>query len=141
MQSFTLFAFFFFQGAGYLLRGGKAVAEALIEVAKVAVTRGLMAAEKGKDSLLRNAPYVQQRVSQAYSSFMRGYESRRSSLAPSSGGGFFSYGQGQSSYGQSSSYQPSYQQQQQPTYGHEQQSSSQQQPSSQQQQPPQQSGG
>nr|AAC26122.1 unknown protein RB1-a [Eimeria acervulina] len=80
------------QGADYLIRGGKLVLEALLEAAKVAATRGLILVEGSKDIILRNIPQTQEKLSQAYSSFLRGYEGSGRSL-----GG----------------YAPSYQQQQQ----------------------------
>lgn len=63
------------QGASYLLRGGRLVLEALLEGAKVAATRALIAVEGGKEVVLRNMPYTQEKLAQAYSSFLRGYQS------------------------------------------------------------------
>nr|AAA93058.1 refractile-body associated protein [Eimeria bovis] len=68
------------QGANYLMRGGRLVLEALMEGAKVAATRTLVAVEGGKEVVLRNLPYTQDKLSQAYSSFLRGYQSGGRSL-------------------------------------------------------------
>lgn len=62
------------QGAEYLLRGGRLVLEAIFEGARVAATRGLLVVESSKEVVLRNIPYTQEKVSQVYASFLRGYQ-------------------------------------------------------------------
>ncbi|KAL8435130.1 hypothetical protein Efla_006351 [Eimeria flavescens] len=96
------------QGGEALLRGGRLALEALFEGAKVAARRALIAAEATKEVVLRNAPYTQEKISQAYQSFLRGYQSGGRSL----GGGYSSYQA--PSYGQP---QHQRQEQQQPSYG------------------------
>lgn len=94
------------QGADYLMKGGRLALEAILEGAKVAATRSLIMVETSRTVVLRNIPYTQEKISQTYSSFLRGYQGGRSSLG---GGGYSapshhqqpSYGQPpqQSSYG------------------------------------------
>lgn len=91
------------QGAEYLMRGGRLVIEAILEGAKVVATRSLIAVEGTKEVVLRNLPSTQEKISQAYSSFLRGYQGGRSI----SSGGYGGY--------QAPSYQPP--QQQQASYG------------------------
>lgn len=62
------------QGAEYLLRGGRLVLEAILEGAKVAATRTLIAVEGTKDVVMRNIPITQEKISQTYASFLRGYQ-------------------------------------------------------------------
>lgn len=85
------------QGAEYLLRGGRLVLEAILEGAKVVATRSLIAVEGTKEVVLRNLPYTQEKISQTYGSFLRGYQSGGRSI----GGGY-----GGSSY-QQQPHQPS----------------------------------
>lgn len=89
------------QGAEYLLRGGRLVLEAILEGAKVVATRSLIVVEGTREVVLRNIPYTQEKISQTYSSFLRGYQGGRAM------GGYSapyqsqqpSYGQPQASYG------------------------------------------
>lgn len=82
------------QGAEYLLRGGRLVLEGVLEGAKVAATRSLCAVEHTKEVVLRNIPYTQEKISQTYASFLRGYQSR------SVGGGGYSASYAAPSYSQ-----------------------------------------
>lgn len=99
------------QGAEFLLRGGRLVLEAIMEGAKVAATRTLIAVEGAKEAVLRNIPCTQEKIGQTYASFLRGYQGGARSI----GGGYSassyqasSYAQPQSSYGAPpSSAQPS----------------------------------
>lgn len=88
------------QGAAYLMRGGRLIIEALLEGAKVAATRSLIVVESSKEVVLRNIPYSQEKISQVYHSFLRGYQ-----------GSSRAVGYGASSY-QAPSYAPAA-----PSYG------------------------
>lgn len=68
------------QGAAFLLRGGRLALEALLEGAKVAATRSLIAVESSKEVVLRNIPHSQEKLAQVYNSFLRGYQTSGRSI-------------------------------------------------------------
>lgn len=68
------------QGVEFLVRGGRAAFEALVEGAKVAATRALILVEHTREVVVRNIPSTQEKLGQVYSSFMRGYQSSGRSL-------------------------------------------------------------
>ncbi|CDJ44154.1 Sporozoite antigen [Eimeria tenella] len=99
------------QGAECLLRSSKLALEALLEGARVAATRGLLLVESSKDTVLRSIPHTQEKLAQAYSSFLRGYQGAAAGRSLGYGAPAAAYGQQQqpSSYGAppASSQQPS----------------------------------
>lgn len=64
------------QGADFLVRGGKLALDALIEGAKVTATRVLIAVEHSRNVVMRNLPSTQEKISQTYASFLKGYQGR-----------------------------------------------------------------
>ncbi|OEH76037.1 sporozoite antigen [Cyclospora cayetanensis] len=62
------------QEAEYLLRGNKLALEAFLEGAKVDAARIMILVEGSKDTVLGNIPHTQEKLSQTYASFFRGYQ-------------------------------------------------------------------
>lgn len=62
------------RGAHCLLRGGRLALEAAAEAAKVAATRALIVLEAAREAVCKHAPHTQEKLGQAYASFLRGYQ-------------------------------------------------------------------